>query len=266
MGLTVIHLFRAAIGPISDSRLRAGEWRELEPTEVRALYEAAGVQVHTETMVASWVIAIDGPAGAGKTTVSQRVAELLNIPHLDTGAFYRVATLVALGASTDPTSASALEAISQAEFDFETGTTLLWGADVSEEIRGPEVTAAVSAVSAVPEVRTVMVDRQRDWVHDRDSRAVVEGRDIGTVVFPEARLKVFLTAREEVRAARRSREHPDLPEAGVAEELARRDHKDSSRAMSPLTAAHDAVVVDTSDLSFEEVVNAVMTLAQERGF
>ncbi|MFQ5966984.1 MAG: (d)CMP kinase [Acidimicrobiia bacterium] len=269
LGLEVVYLFRAAIGPVTDTRLQAGEWRELSATEVRAFYEAASDPVHTEGVepeTVTWVIAIDGPAGAGKTTVSMKVAEVLGLAHLDTGAYYRAATLAVLRAGTSPASPDALSVISGVDLDFSDGKTIVNGEDVTSSIRGADVTAAVSAVSAIPEVREVMVDRQRAWVVERGGRAVVEGRDIGTVVFPMARLKVFLTATEAVRAQRRSREHPELTGGGVAADLRRRDREDSTRAMSPLSAAPDAVTLDTSEMSFEEVVAEVHRLADERGF
>lgn len=212
----------------------------------------------------TWVIAIDGPGGAGKTTVSRALAHRFGIDHLDTGAYYRAATLAILRAGAPPGSADASAVVRRHQFDYREGRTLLDGEDVTEAIRSGEVTATVSEVSAVPDIRGVMVERQRRWVAKHGGRAVVEGRDIGTVVFPSARLKVFLTASVEVRAARRAAQQPELTD--VALELHRRDELDSARAASLLSPAPDAVVVDTSEMSFGAVVEELMRLAQERGF
>jgi cytidylate kinase len=138
------------------------------------------------------------------------------------------------------------------------------GDDVSHEIRHQEVTSAVSGVSAMPEVRRVLVEHQRRWVAEHGGSAVVEGRDIGTVVFPDAPVKVFLTARPEIRAERRAIEHDVADVSAVAQDLARRDTYDSSRAASPLTAADDAVVLDTSDLTIEQVVERIVRMVRRK--
>ena len=200
------------------------------------------------------VVAIDGPGGAGKSTVAARTAEVLGLPHLDTGATYRAATVAALRREADPYDAAAvLAAVSGVPIRFEAGQVWLDGNDITSETRSPEVAAAVSPVSAHPEVRRIIVELQRAWVADHGGDAVVEGRDIGTVVFPDAATKVFLTAHPEVRAARRSDDEDPLA-------LERRDRFDTARDASPLRPADDAVVIDTSELSIDEVVARVVAL------
>lgn len=207
------------------------------------------------------VIAIDGPGGSGKTSVSRAVSVELGLPHLDTGAYYRAATIAALSSGASKEDADAvINAVRAADLDYDRGVMLLDGRDVSAEIRSEEVTNAVSAVSAYPEVRSQMVAAQRDWVRQRGGAAVVEGRDIGTAVFPDAPMKFYLTARPEVRAARRAQETDATPE-DIQKDLARRDTADSQRAASPLAQADDAVVVDTSDLTIDDVIAALTTEA-----
>lgn len=221
------------------------------------------------------VIALDGPSGSGKSTVARGVAVELGLRYVDTGASYRAATLAALRRGTDVRDAAAvLTAVQGVTITLSTDPTApavqLDGEDVTAEIRGPEVTAAVSAVSAVPAVRTLLVELQRRCAGDG---AVVEGRDIGTVVAPEAPVKVFLDAAPEVRAARRAQDTDagvaaagqDLVNA-VAADLARRDRLDSSRTASPLVAASDAVHLDSSRLSADEVIDRVLQLAEAAGF
>ena len=211
------------------------------------------------------IVAVDGPGGAGKTSVSRGVAHRLGLAHLDTGAFYRAATIAAQRAGADVFDEPAVTvAVRAARFDFRAGRMLLDGTDVSDAIRSPEVTAAVSPVSAIPEVREVMVARQRQWVAERGGSAVVEGRDIGTVVFPDAAVKVFLTARPGVRAARRAAELP-TGKAGVSDveaQLERRDRFDSTRKAAPLRPAVDAVEIDTSDMTIAEVVDRIVGLVE----
>ena len=218
------------------------------------------------------VVAIDGPAGTGKSTVAGRLAERVGAQYLDTGAMYRAATLAVLRSGAAPDDAAAVAAtVEAAEIVLEIGdggdtVVYLNGEDVSREIRTDEVTAAVSAVSANPVVRTKLVDLQR--AHAEGAFLVVEGRDIGTVVFPNAVLKVYLTATPEAPADRRHRQNlaagrpSDLAEvlAGVT----RRDHLDSTRAMSPLRPAEDAVHVDTSDLTLNQVLDRLTGLVGER--
>lgn len=206
----------------------------------------------------STLIAIDGPGGAGKSTVSRLVAERLGSAHLDTGAFYRAATLAVLEADADPYDESAvMAALEGHRVDQVEGRTYLDERDVSDEIRSDRVTASVSAVSAHPALRARMVEAQRRWVGERDGVAVVEGRDIGTVVFPTADLKIFLDADPAVRAARRSGELGGVVDQ-VAEALRQRDTLDSSRATSPLRPADDAVVIDTTHLTLDDVVARIL--------
>lgn len=209
------------------------------------------------------VIAIDGPSGVGKSTVARRVAAQLGMAYLDTGATYRAATLAVLQAEVDLTDERAvLSELEHHRIDYDEDGILLDGQSVALEIRSAAVTAAVSAVSALPLVRTEVVNMQRRWVADRNHHAVVEGRDIGTVVFPDAPLKIYLTATPMVRAMRRAGD----AEAGgtslqeVADALAKRDHADSTRTASPLRPADDAVIVDTGDLTVDEVVARIIAL------
>ncbi|ULE35881.1 (d)CMP kinase [Mycobacterium sp. IDR2000157661] len=218
------------------------------------------------------VIAVDGPAGTGKSTVSRGLARELRARYLDTGAMYRIATLAVLRAGVDLSDADAVAAVAnRAELsvghDPEEDRSFLGGEDVSVEIRGDAVTRAVSAVSAVPAVRTRLVDVQRSLVGGRGS-VVVEGRDIGTVVLPDADLKIFLTASAEERARRRNEQNvasglADDYEAVLAD-VRRRDHLDSTRPVSPLRPADDAVVVDTSAMTQRDVIAHLLRLVQER--
>jgi cytidylate kinase len=183
--------------------------------------------------------------------------------HLDTGSSYRAATLAVLRAGVDPNDAvAAARVVERAEISYSDGVVCLDGRPVRSEIRSAEVTAAVSAVSAIPQVRLLVVEVQRRWVAERGSHAVVEGRDIGTVVFPDAAVKIFMTARPEVRAVRRSQdpEASGQDPAAIAAALAERDEKDSNRQMSPLRPADDAIVVDTSDLDLHEVIATVLDI------
>jgi cytidylate kinase len=208
------------------------------------------------------VIAVDGPGGSGKSTVSREVARRLGLAHLDTGAFYRAATLAGLRTRIDLSDEAALVAIvDRIVIDQENGRTYLDGEDVSGEIRSDEVTASVSAVAAHPSVRQRLVARQRAWVGRHGHRAAVEGRDIGSVVFPDAQVKVFLTADPAERARRRAREL-GAREYQVEVNLARRDRIDSSREASPLAVAEGAVILDTTGMTFEEVVERVLELAR----
>jgi cytidylate kinase len=225
---------------------------------------------------ATKVIALDGPSGSGKSTVARGVAQALGWRYVDTGATYRAATLAVLRAGTDLADADAVAAVvASADVDLSTdpaaAAVRLDGEDVTTVVRGPEVTAAVSAVSAVPAVRARLVSLQRRLAGD--AGAVLEGRDIGTAVFPEAVVKVFLDASAEVRAARRAGDsdagvsvtagQPAV--AAVAADLARRDRLDSSRTASPLQAAQDAVHLDSSTLDAAQVVERVLDLARRAG-
>lgn len=213
------------------------------------------------------VIAIDGPSGAGKSTVAKAVAAELDLPVLDTGAMYRAVTLAVLEAPADPADGAACAAVAQrADVDQQGLITLLDGRDVSVEIRSPAVTETVSTVSAHPAVRTVLVAHQRAWQAARE-RGVVEGRDIGTVVFPDAAVKVFLTASETERARRRRDEaSPDeqMTIDEVRADLDRRDRFDTNRAVSPLQPAPDALRIDTTDRTVDEVVRDVVDCFRAR--
>ncbi len=205
------------------------------------------------------VIAIDGPAGSGKSTVARAVAERVGLPYLDTGAMYRSVAFAALREGVDPDDAELVGNLAEnlaLEIDVD-GTVTVDGVDATIEIRGPEVTRAVSIVAANPRVRAEMRRRQREWAQQRGG-GVMEGRDIGTVVFPDAVLKVYLDAAPEVRAARRSKEVSDLAYETVAADLARRDALDQGRTHDPLREASDAFVVDTSDLSVAEIVDVIL--------
>lgn len=210
------------------------------------------------------IVTLDGPGGTGKSSASRELARRLGLPHLDTGAYYRAATLAALRSGVDPEDEStAAECVSSLDLDQSAGRMFLNGEDVSGEIRSDEVTAAVSAISRHPGVREQLVQRQRDWVGERGGVAVVEGRDIGSVVFPDAEVKVYLDARPEVRAQRRSDESGE-PFEEVLADLRRRDALDSGRASSPLKVPEGAAVIDTSDLSLEQVVEALLALVDAK--
>jgi cytidylate kinase len=209
------------------------------------------------------VIAIDGPSGVGKSTIARRVAALLGLDYLDTGSTYRAATLAVLrsGASRSD-GAAMLAAVLESVIDYVDGTIQLDGVAVAEETRSEAVTRAVTPVSADPDVRAHIVAMQRAWVAERGGSAVVEGRDIGTVVFPDASVKVFLTAAPEIRAQRRAgdAESSAMSFEAIAADLERRDHADSTRRASPLRKADDAVEIDTSAMGIDDVVAAVLDL------
>ena len=208
------------------------------------------------------VIAIDGPAGSGKSTVARAVAARLGLEYLDTGAMYRSVAFAALCHNVDPDDSEVVAKLAQqVDIRLEDGKVCVDGQDATIEIRGPEVTRAVTAVAANPGVRSEMVIRQREWAAKHNG-GVLEGRDIGTVVFPDAELKVYLTASDEERAARRSKEVAELHYDAVAADIARRDHADASRSTSPMQQASDAVLVDTTGLSIDEVVDRVLELLE----
>src|SRR5438270_1574799 len=205
------------------------------------------------------VVAIDGPAGSGKSTVARAVAKRLGVAYLDTGAMYRSVAFAALDHGVDTSDGDALAKLAN-ELDIQLGERVLVdGVDATAAIRGPEVTAIVSAVSMHPQVRADMVRRQRRWATEHGG-GVAEGRDIGTVVFPDADVKVFLTASEEERARRRQQDDRAPDVAAVAADLARRDALDSNRAASPLRPAEDAVVIDTTGRTVDDVVDQVVGL------
>ena len=214
------------------------------------------------------VVAVDGPSGSGKSTVSRRLAAGLGARYLDTGAMYRALTWAVLRSGVELTDAESVAKVA-AEADLRIGTdpqgyaVTVDGTAVSTAIRGAEVTAAVSAVAAVAAVRELLVDRQRRVIADA-GRIVVEGRDIGSVVAPDADLKVYLTASEAARAKRRSAEDA-ADVAATAADLARRDRLDSTRKVNPLQQAPDAVVLDTTELGIDEVVARLREMLTERG-
>jgi cytidylate kinase len=208
------------------------------------------------------VVAIDGPSGSGKSTVARAVADALGLHVLDTGAMYRSVTLAVLAARVDASDGEVCAQVArESTIELEDEVVRLDGRDVSAEIRGPEVTGLVSVVSAHAEVRTVLVARQRAWIDEHDG-GVVEGRDIGTVVFPDAPVKVFLTASDEERAKRRQRDEAaaDRPTAvaDVRDALVRRDALDTGRATSPLRAADDALVLDTTGMPVADAVATIV--------
>ena len=209
------------------------------------------------------VIAIDGPAGAGKSSVARAVAGEIGFTYLDSGAMYRCVALAARQGKADLDDGETVGALAEGlEIDFDGRRVLLDGDDVSEEIRAPEVSAAASQVSVHPRVRAAMVERQRQLI--AAGRYVAEGRDIGTVVSPDSPLKIFLTASDEERARRRATEI-DEPVEQVLEAQRRRDARDTEREHGALRAAEDAVELDTTGFSLDEVVARVVALAREKG-
>ncbi|MBD8031255.1 (d)CMP kinase [Corynebacterium gallinarum] len=216
------------------------------------------------------IIAIDGPSGTGKSTTSRALATRLNAKYLDTGAMYRVATLHVLNQGIDPDDTEAVitatATLPLAISDDPSSTeVLLAGVDVQTEIRGPEVTSHVSAVSAIPEVRDNLVNLQRALA-DRAHRCVVEGRDIGTVVLVDAPVKAYLTASPEVRAQRRYNQDTAAGRAADFDEVlaavVKRDELDSTRAASPLKPAEDAHIIDTSAMTMDEVLTHLIQLTE----
>lgn len=223
-------------------------------------------------MSAVLTIALDGPAGTGKSSVSKGLARTLGLRYLNTGAMYRIVTLAVLRAGVDLADDRRVTEVADGVdlavgYNPDEDQAYLAGEDVSFEIRGDEVTGAVSAVSAVPAVRARLVQLQRELAAE-DGGVVVEGRDIGTVVLPDADVKIFLTASAEVRARRRNDQNVanglgDAYDAVLAD-VQRRDHLDSTRAVSPLRPAEDAVIVDTSDMDEARVVAHLQELVQQR--
>lgn len=212
------------------------------------------------------IIAIDGPAGAGKSTISKLVAKELQFQYVDTGAMYRAITLHFLGQGISPEDAAGQAANLRASIQMNGQQIVFNGRDVSREIRSLEVNQAVSAYAAIPAIRIFLVKLQRQI--GKDQNIVVDGRDIGTYVFPEAELKIFLTASVEVRAKRRFDEMRAKGEAvewaDIVENIRERDRIDSEREMAPLKKADDAVEVDTSDLTIQEVVDRILDLIQDK--
>lgn len=223
------------------------------------------------------VVALDGPSGTGKSTVSKKLAAALGATYLDTGAMYRAVTLAVLRAGVDPADAAEVIRVARAaELGMGTDplapTVRLDGAEVEGEIRGPEVTGAVSAVSAVPEVRELLVALQRELIARAMAEPggmVVEGRDIGTVVVPDAGLKVYLTASADARAARRTAQDVSDGREGdlrrTHADVQRRDALDSGRTVAPLRQADDAVELDSTDLDISGVLEQLTKLVESRG-
>ena len=216
------------------------------------------------------IVAVDGPSGTGKSTMCRALAKRLDAKYVDTGAMYRVATLAVLRTGVDPAdTAKVIEATAnlplEVSDDPDSTEVLFAGEDVKAEIRGAEVTKHVSAVSAIPEVRVNLVELQRKLAREA-GRAIVEGRDIGTVVLPDAPAKVFMTASAEVRAKRRYDQDVaagrEADFDAVLADVQRRDEADSSRATSPLKPADDAVLVDTSEMTPDEVLAALTEVVE----
>ena len=211
-------------------------------------------------------VAIDGPSGAGKSTLARRAAQALGYLYVDTGAIYRALGLFALERGADPADEAAVEALlPQAEIRMEHGgdgtqRMYLCGEDVTEAIRRPEVSSAASLVSAIPAVRASLLEMQRDLARRHD--VVMDGRDIGTVVLPQATVKIFLTASPEARARRRYKELEERglsqPYEKVLSDIVERDRKDTTRETAPLRQAEDAAVVDTTSLDLEESFQALL--------
>jgi CMP/dCMP kinase len=214
-----------------------------------------------------FVIAIDGPSGAGKGTVARAVAARLGYRHVDTGAMYRAVAWKALHDRVDPQDEAAVAAIGErAAFDLEDGRVLIDGHDVARAIRTPEIDRAAAIVARHPAVRRALVARQR--LYAENDGVVMEGRDIGTVVFPGADVKIYLDASPDERARRRAADPAHTARgrqlADVATALAERDRSDSTRTVSPLAIASDALVIDTTELPIDEVVDRVLAIVEQK--
>ena len=206
------------------------------------------------------IVAIDGPAGAGKSSVARAVAGRLGFAHMDTGAMYRAITLAAISGRIDLTDQRQLEAAVEAiEMDLDSSIVRLGGEDVTARLRTSDVTDAVSAIAAQPMVRAALVPLQKDLARDHD--VVVEGRDIGTVVFPDAEVKIYLTASAQERVRRRMRQLGDSIDGGTLEdEIRARDSADASRPLSPLQQAPEAHRIDSTEMTLDEVTDAIVEL------
>lgn len=216
-------------------------------------------------------VAIDGPAGAGKSTIARGAAAELGYVYVDTGALYRAIGLYALRSGKEPGDATAVEPLlpqAQVSLRFVAGEqrVLLNGEDVSQEIRTPEASMAASAVSAIPAVREFLFDLQKDIA--KANNCIMDGRDIGTVVLPNAQVKVFLTATAEERARRRYKDllqkDPDTKYEDVLADLVQRDYNDSHRAIAPLKPAQDSILLDTTGMTLEESIAKMIQLIKER--
>lgn len=216
-------------------------------------------------------VAIDGPAGAGKSTAARAAAAKLGFIYVDTGALYRAIGVYALSKEKDTSDRDAVSALLpeiKVALKFENGEqkVVLNGKDVSGKIRTPEASMAASNVSAIPEVRAFLFDLQRNIA--AENNCIMDGRDIGTVVLPDAKVKIFLTASPEIRAERRYKEliakGTDAKFSDVLEDLIKRDYNDSHREIAPLKPAEDGVILDTSELNFEESVNEIIRITEEK--
>ena len=274
LGHPVLELHRTRIGCLADTGLTPGGWRKLRGDEVDELRDlirrcagetAAPAEpadpepAAPSARPAAFVVAIDGPAGSGKTSVARAVAERFGFSYFNTGASVRAVALAAMRQDLDLDDGASLRTLAFRVILDPEGRVFLDGEDVSEAVRAPEVSAGASRVAVHPELREVLVER---WRQLAAGGGVVEGRDIGTVVFPEAPVKVFLDARPEIRAQRRSSDEGDRDVGAVQSELNRRDHTDSGRAVAPLRRAEDAHHLDTSDLTLEETVERVAALVE----
>ena len=213
------------------------------------------------------IVAIDGPSGAGKGTVARAVATALGCPHIDTGAMYRAVAWKALAAGVDLSDESAVAGLGErAAFDLEDGRVVIDGHDVAAAIRTPDIDVAAARVARYPAVRRALVAKQREY-GERGGGIVMEGRDIGTVVFPSADVKIYLDASPDERARRRAQDPAHASRGGavadVATALAQRDHQDRTREASPLAQAPDAVYIDTTDITIEEVVERVLAVVRK---
>jgi cytidylate kinase len=210
------------------------------------------------------VVAIDGPAGAGKSTIARALAARLGYVYIDTGAMYRAVALWAVREKIDPDDTHKVEHLARAA-DIgltQSGAVLLNREDVSQAIRAPDVASAASRIAAIGPVRAALVTKQRRMADS--ANVVMEGRDIGTVVFPNARVKVFLDADPAERVRRRAADQPGVPQERLASEIAQRDQRDRHRAESPLVQAPDAVYLDSTGLTADEVVERILKLVRER--
>ena len=276
LGHPVLELHRTRIGCLADTGLTPGSWRKLSAEEVEELKEliqrcsgeaatsrkspdSESPAPSVRSAVAAFVVAIDGPAGSGKTSVARAVAERFEFGYFNTGASVRAVALAAMRLSMDLDEGPSLRPLAYRVILDPEGRVFLDGEDVSLAVREPEVSAGASRVAVHPELREVLVER---WRQAAAAGGVVEGRDIGTVVFPEAPVKVFLDARPEVRAKRRSWDEGDRDVGAVQSELHRRDDTDSGRAVAPLRRAKDAHLLDTSALTLEETVDRVADLVE----
>ena len=219
--------------------------------------------------VPPFVVAVDGPSGSGKSSTARGVAQRLGLAYLDTGAMYRALTWAMLERGVDLSDAEAIakaagDVVLRSGTDPQGPTIEADGVDVSGPIRGSDVTSNVSIVAAVPAVRAILVQAQRSAINEAATGIVVEGRDIGTAVAPEAPVKVYLVADAAARARRRASELGHDDHDATQEALARRDHLDSSRTASPLAMADDAILIDGTDLTLDEVIDTVVALVEER--